>query len=102
MSKGAIILKIDAGGRVLVPTERQVALVREFERSGLSGPRFAEIAGLKFQTFDDWRRKHGSLRPGRGGAVHLSAEPLPHRRIQASAPGASARTASRASGPPSR
>lgn len=37
MSKGAIILKRDAGGRVLVPVERQVELVREFERSGLSG-----------------------------------------------------------------
>ena len=30
MSKGAIILKSDAGGRVLVPVERQVELVREF------------------------------------------------------------------------
>ena len=65
MSKEAIILKSDAGGRVLVPVDRQVELVREFERSGLSGPRFAEIARVKYQTFTAWRRKHGSPAPTR-------------------------------------
>jgi hypothetical protein len=35
------------------------------ERSGLSGPKFAEIAGVKYQTFAAWRRKHGSLPPAR-------------------------------------
>ena len=30
MSKEAIVLKCDAGGRVLVPVARQVELVREF------------------------------------------------------------------------
>ena len=49
MSEKAMILKSDTGGRTLVPVERQVELVREFERSGLSGPRFAAMAGLKYQ-----------------------------------------------------
>jgi hypothetical protein len=40
---------------------RQVELVQEFERSGLSGPRFAAMAGVKYQTFATWRRKHGSM-----------------------------------------
>lgn len=61
MSKEAIILKSDAGGRVLVPVERQVELVREFERSGLSGRRFAEIAGVKYHTFAASRRKTRDL-----------------------------------------
>jgi hypothetical protein len=61
MSKEAMILKSDAGGRVFVPVDRQVEFVREFERSGLSGPRFAAMAGLKYQTFATWRRKHGRL-----------------------------------------
>jgi hypothetical protein len=61
MSNEAMILKSDAGGRMLVPVERQVELVREFERSGLSGPRFAAMAGLKYQTFATWRRKYGTL-----------------------------------------
>ena len=60
MSKEAIVLKRDAGGRVLVPLPRQVELVREFERSGLSGPKFAALAGINYQTFVVWRRKHGS------------------------------------------
>lgn len=45
MNKAAMILKSDAGRRVVVPLARQVELVREFERSGLSGPRFAAMAG---------------------------------------------------------
>jgi hypothetical protein len=61
MSKEAMILKSDAGGRMLVPLDRQVELVREFERSGLSGPRFAAMTGLKYQTFATWRRKYGTL-----------------------------------------
>ena len=60
-----MILKSDAGGRMLLPVERQVELVREFERSGLSGPRFAVMAGLKYQTFATWRRKYGTLPPAR-------------------------------------
>ncbi len=63
MSNEVMILKSDAGGRTLVPLDRQVELVREFERSGLSGPRFAAMAGVKYQTFATWRRKHGTL-PG--------------------------------------
>ena len=65
MSKEVMILKSDAGGRMLVPVERQVNLAREFGRSGLSGPRFAAMAGLKYQTFAMWRRKHGTLPPTR-------------------------------------
>jgi hypothetical protein len=76
MSKEAMILKSDAGGRMVVPLKRQLELVREFERSGLSGPRFAALAGLKYQTFVGWRRRHGlqpaqrrrSIAPQAGGA----------------------------------
>ena len=46
MNKEAIVLKSDGAGRVQTPVARQVELVREFERSGLSGPRFAELAGI--------------------------------------------------------
>jgi hypothetical protein len=61
MSKEAIVLKRDAGGRIMVPLARQVELVQEFERSGLSGPKFAALAGIKYQTFATWRRKHGRV-----------------------------------------
>jgi hypothetical protein len=38
----------DARGRVRVPVERREALLDEFERSGLSGVKFAQMAGLKY------------------------------------------------------
>jgi hypothetical protein len=58
-------LKQDAGGRVFVPAGRQIELVQEFERSGLSAPKFAAMAGVKYQTFVTWRRKHGTAAPVR-------------------------------------
>lgn len=70
MSKGAIILKRDAGGRVLVPVERQVELVREFERSGLSGPKFAEIAGVEYQIGRVGSRRGDQRRRGVAGGFH--------------------------------
>ena len=66
MNKEAIVLKSDEAGRVQTPVQRQVELVREFERSGLSGPRFAELAGINYQTFATWRRRHGAQGPARG------------------------------------
>ena len=65
MSSEAMILKRDAGGRVMVPLARQIELVGEYERSGLSGPKFAAMAGLSYQTFATWRRKHGTQPPMR-------------------------------------
>ena len=46
MSKQSIVLHPRARRRV--PPARQAQLVREFERSGLSGPKFAARAGLSF------------------------------------------------------
>ena len=41
----------DSLGRVRTPAERREVLLDEFERSGLSGQKFAELTGLKYQTF---------------------------------------------------
>ena len=90
MSKGAIILKRDAGGRVLVPVERRVELVREFERSGLSGPKFAEIAGVKYQTFAAWRRKHRSPPPAMQSRSSPPPPPAPAAWLEATVESAGA------------
>jgi hypothetical protein len=61
---GEAILKTDTKGRVQTPPERREQLLDEFERSGLSGARFAEVAGIKYQTFAAWlarRRKERGL-----------------------------------------
>jgi hypothetical protein len=58
------ILKTDTKGRVKTPPERREKLLNEFERSGLSGAKFAELAGIKYQTFAAWvarRRKQRGL-----------------------------------------
>jgi len=56
----AEVLKTDGRRRVRVPVERREALLDEFEKSGMSGARFARLAGIKYATFANWtqaRRK---------------------------------------------
>lgn len=57
-----VLLKTDALGRVRTPAARREELLDEFARSGMSGVKFAEFVGLKYQTFATWvqlrRRKH--------------------------------------------
>ena len=56
----AEILKQDGRGRVRVPVRRREALLDEFEKSGVSGAKFARLVGIKYATFAGWvlkRRK---------------------------------------------
>jgi hypothetical protein len=66
------ILKTDTKGRVKTPPERREKLLDEFERSGLSGAKFAELAGIKYQTFAAWvarrRKQRGLPQPPAKGA----------------------------------
>lgn len=58
-----VILKADKRGRVRMPKERREALLAEFERSGMSGAKFAAWAGIKYPTFANWvqeRRRKAS------------------------------------------
>jgi hypothetical protein len=59
-----VVLKTDSRGRVRTPAERREQLLDEFERSGLSGVKFAALTGLKYQTLASWvqrrRRLQGS------------------------------------------
>ena len=60
------VLKTDAKGRVQTPPERREKLLDEFERSGLSGAKFAALVGIKYQTFAAWatrRRKQRGIVP---------------------------------------
>jgi hypothetical protein len=77
------VLKTDAKGRVRVSQERRAALLDEFERSGLSGAKFAAHYGLKYPSFAGWvqqrRRERASTAPAAGGVRWLEAvaEPPP-------------------------
>src|SRR5271169_5652883 len=50
------ILSQDARGRVLVSRERRESLLEEYERSGMSGVKFARYVGLKYSTLAHWLR----------------------------------------------
>jgi len=52
------ILKSDRRGRVRSTAAHRLAVLEQFERSGLSGPVFARVAGIAYQTFASWRHKH--------------------------------------------
>ena len=54
---GSEILKTDVLGRMKTPAARREQLLDEFERSGLSGQKFAEFTGLRYQTFATWVQK---------------------------------------------
>jgi hypothetical protein len=62
MATGGAVIKTDAVGRVQTAAERRERLLDEFELSGLSGAKFAALAGIKYSTFATWaaRRRHGT------------------------------------------
>ena len=54
------ILSQDARGRVLITQERRDLLLEEYDRSGMSGVRFAQYVGIKYTTLAHWlRRRRG-------------------------------------------
>jgi hypothetical protein len=63
------IIKTDAQGRLQTPAARRESLLDEFERSGLSGAKFAALAGIKYPTFATWaarrRKQVGAKAPVR-------------------------------------
>ena len=65
--KGSEILKTDKRGRVKTPPQRRQELLEEFDKSGLSAPKFAALTGLKYQTFAGWlhqrRKQRDELTP---------------------------------------
>ena len=61
-SEGAVI-KTDELGRVRTPAERREGLLDEFERSGLSGQKFAALARINFERRATFRSLQRLLQP---------------------------------------
>ena len=80
-----VILKTDGRGRVRTPLAQREGLLDAFERSGLSGMKFAALHGVKYPSFANWvqQRKRRRLLAdgGSGGGVGAS------RRRSTPAPG---------------
>ncbi len=69
-SNGGELLRLDTRGRVRTGRERREMLLAEFDRSGVSGARFARMAGINYQTFCGWlhvRRRAATGKPASKG-----------------------------------
>jgi hypothetical protein len=60
------VIKTDGKGRVRMPAVQREKLLEEFERSGISGPQFAAVVGVKYQTLAGWARKRRRRREAGG------------------------------------
>lgn len=82
------VLKSDTRGRVRVPEERREALLDEFEKSGLSGQKFAQLAGVNYATFMNWLQKRRDARKLQGRELRATEavqllEAVPDLRVPA-------------------
>lgn len=73
------LLKTDVLGRVKTPAARREQLLDEFERGGTSGQKFAELVGVKYQTFATWVQQ----RKRRRGAAAKRKTPAQVRWLEA-------------------
>ena len=73
MDKTSLVLKRDELGRVRTPRERRAMLVGEFQRSGLPAGKFAQLAGVRYNTFWNWLREHGQT--ARRGKKRAQSKP---------------------------
>jgi transposase-like protein len=51
------IMKTDRRGRLRYTPEQRATLIEAYQSSGLSGPRFAAIHGVNYQTLASWLLK---------------------------------------------
>jgi len=56
------LIKTDVLGRMQRPREQRERILDEYERSGLRGPEFAALCGVKYQTFATWLQRRKRLR----------------------------------------
>ncbi|HET7751101.1 MAG TPA: hypothetical protein VFK81_17060 [Terriglobales bacterium] len=87
-ASAADLIKTDVLGRMHRTGEQRERILDEYERSGLRGPKFAALCGVKYQTFATWlqRRKrqrelYPKRRPQRKSArvqwLEASVQPAP-------------------------
>ena len=55
------IIKQDTRGRLRTTRERREVLLAEYDRSAMTGRKFAKWAGIKYTTFANWLQKRRKL-----------------------------------------
>lgn len=71
-----VILKADRRGRLRYTAGQKQALVDAYEASGLSGPRFASLHGVNYQTLVSWLKKRRQNEPRHPALTSLVAAEL--------------------------
>lgn len=72
------IIKSDRRGRLRYTSEHKQALIEAYETSGLSGPKFAELHGVNYQTLAYWLKKQRPSGPDHPALVSLVPAELDH------------------------
>jgi hypothetical protein len=72
------LIKTDVLGRLHRTRQQRERILDEYERSGLSGAKFAALCGVKYQTFANWlqcrkrqRNAYAKRRPARKAATRV-------------------------------
>ena len=58
-----VLVQTDAKGRLRIPKEQRKAVLARFEQSGMSAPKFAAVAGIKYSTFAGWVQRYRRAKP---------------------------------------
>lgn len=58
-----VSVTLDTKSRVRATKEQRRVILAEYERSGLSAARFAQLAGLKYSTFAGWLQRYRRAKP---------------------------------------
>lgn len=66
---------MDVRGRMRFTAARRRELLEQYDQSGLSGPKFAAVTGLKYQTLAAWLQKRRMQRDAVAPAVTAHKEP---------------------------
>jgi transposase len=72
--------------------EQRERILDEYERSGLSGPKFAALCGVKYQTFASWLARRKSRRQAHSKRQAQRKAATPVRWLEASVQPAAAST----------
>jgi hypothetical protein len=78
------LIKTDARGRMQRTPEQRERILDEYERSGLSGPKFAALCGVKYQTFAAWLARRKSRKQAHAQGRRQPKATTPIRWLEAS------------------
>ena len=79
-------MPVDTRGRVRVSRQRREVLLAQFDKSGMTGKRFAAWAGINYQTLCGWLQKRRKAAASQGSVV---TEPRSLQWVEAVAEGES-------------